>query len=386
MQRVDTRFRGQRRRKQQGVSLVLMALLLTSICGMAAMAVDVGVLYTSKNSAQNAADAAALAGAFTYMTPQASASAALTAAQNAAVAMAKQNSILGQAVTITAADVTVTPPDNSPGTHDVTVTVPRLGANGIPAFFASVLGFSKTNLVATATAEYTGIASGSSNLRPLFIPNTILSSESPTQACTDGQVILDSSGNLTAWAQSQIGALESIRPTSPSGALMPSQFYSLDFGGGASTYSCALATDNLASCGVSPSVVACGSTYMTKNGNMVGPTNTGVSNLVGPNPDTWVAPGAYQHADGSITDTSVALITAPVWDNCHSSVKSGKSPVTMVGFSNWFVEGMSSGNMMANFVNAAGCPGTGGVCPVGGPSVPNAGFGTAVRLVTPAGN
>lgn len=368
-------------RKQGGFSVALVAIMLTGLCGMAALAVDVGVLYTTKNSEQNAADAAALAGAFAYETPQASASAAVTAAQNAAIGMAAANSVFGSPVTITAADVTVNPPDNSPGIHDVTVTVPRTGANAIPAYFAQVLGFHSFNLTATATAEYTGIGGGSINLRPVFLPNTILSALPPAQACAQGQLLLDGNGNLTAWAQSQIGSLHNIRPTNPSGALMPDQFYSLDFGGGASIYRCSLGSPSLLACGVNPAVIACGSTYLTEPGNMVGPTGQGIGTLLGSTPDTWVAPGAYQHPNGTITDTSSDLITVPVWDSCGPLPSKGPAPITMIGFSNWFVDGAQGTGVQANFVNAAGCPGSGGICPTGGPTAPNAGFGIAVRLV-----
>lgn len=374
-----------RNSKQSGFSVALVAIMLTGLCGMAALAVDVGVLYTTKNSEQNAADAAALAGAFTYLTPQPNPDGV---AQDAAIAMAKANTVFGSPVTITAADVTVTRP-HLPAV-DVTVTVPRTGANAIPAYFARVLGFTSFNLTATATAEYTGVGSGSINLRPMFVPNTILSSQSITAACNSGHTIFDNSGNMTPWAQTKIGLQESIRPTSPGGALTPSQFYSLDFSGGnsllggASMYSCTLGGASLAACGVSPAVVACGDSFVTENGNMVGPTGQGIGNLLGATPDTWLAPGAYQHGDGTITDTSRQLITVPVWDSCNQTVSSGKQLVTMIGFTNWFVDGQAGPAVVANFVNAASCPPGGpGAGPTGGPAASNAGFGIPVRLVIP---
>src|SRR6185437_14620259 len=93
-----------RRRNQDGLTAVLVTLLLTGLCGAAAMAVDVGVLYSARTSAQSAADAAALAGAFTFLKP---ANAQPTTGTNAAIAMAKANSILGSAAVITSSDVTV---------------------------------------------------------------------------------------------------------------------------------------------------------------------------------------------------------------------------------------------------------------------------------------
>src|SRR5437773_12099543 len=90
-------------RKQKGFVLVVLALLLVVLIGFLALAVDVGVLYSARTSAQEVADAAALAGAFTFIndtkSPQPQ-----TASDNA-VQVAINNSILGQP--IAAGDVNV---------------------------------------------------------------------------------------------------------------------------------------------------------------------------------------------------------------------------------------------------------------------------------------
>lgn len=375
--RVPRRQRGRRPRRQRGVTIALTALLLTSLCGAAALAVDVGMLCAAKNDAQNAADAAALAGAFTFLNPT---DAQPTAADNAAIAIAAVNNVEDTPATISAADITVDTVNQR-----VTVSVPRTGANGISYFFAQALGLTTADLVATATAEASPVASGTACLRPIFVPNTILSAEQPAQACTDGQTILDSAGRLSPWLlanPSLIGSLLGVRPTSPSSALAPSQYYSIDFGGGASMYSCALGA-SLQSCGVSPSVLACGDTFTTETGNMVGPTKSGVNSLLGPTPDVWEGVGAYLHTDGTITDTSNQLIVAPVWDDCSSSIGPGQTTFPTIGFSLWFVDGMSGNTLDANFVDATACPSGGGG--IGGPQpgATNGAFGIPIRLVTP---
>lgn len=373
-------------RAQSGMTLVLVALMLTGLCGMAALAVDVGVFLSAKNSAQNAADAAALAGAFTFLKP---ANSQPTAAQNAAIAVAAANDVLGTPVSIGTGDITVDTTNQR-----VTVNVSRTGSAGVPGFFAAALGVLHVDLYATATAEAAPEATGSICLRPIFIPNTILSSEQPAQACTDGQTILDQQGNLTSFAKSMLGSLETIRPTSPSGALAPSQYYSLDLtngqGNGASAYQCALGS-SLADCGISPAIAACGTSYPTLNGNMKGPTQAGIGTLIGSNPDTWVGPGAYKHANGTVTDTSAALIVAPVWDDCWCSnppdcgIGPGGGTAEIIGFSNWFVQGLGSvdgdAGVIANFVNSAGCSAGGGGNGGGPGAATNASFGIPVRLV-----
>lgn len=50
-------------RDERGQATVLVGLCITSLCGMAALSVDVGMMFRAKRVSQNAADAAAIAGA-----------------------------------------------------------------------------------------------------------------------------------------------------------------------------------------------------------------------------------------------------------------------------------------------------------------------------------
>src|SRR6266566_9804442 len=54
-------------KKQEGFVLVVLAIVLLALVGFLALAVDIGVLYSARTSAQGVADAAALAGAFTFI-------------------------------------------------------------------------------------------------------------------------------------------------------------------------------------------------------------------------------------------------------------------------------------------------------------------------------
>jgi Flp pilus assembly protein TadG len=80
------------RRRRRGSILVPAVLTIVALCGFVAMAVDVGMLASVKVQAQNAADAAALAGARTL---NGSTSPPLALAQTNAVAAAGVNSALG---------------------------------------------------------------------------------------------------------------------------------------------------------------------------------------------------------------------------------------------------------------------------------------------------
>jgi Putative Flp pilus-assembly TadE/G-like len=350
---------------QRGMTLLVVCLLLIAFLGVAALCIDLGVLYTARTSAQHAADAAALAGAFTFLNPGA---VQPDAAQQAAIAVAATNKIVGQSVSIAAGDVAV-----DTAARRVTVTVSRLGAGGVGIFFGKALGMPRVSVQAQAMAQASVAASATRCIKPIYVPNTVLSPLSPAQACAANQILFDSNHNLTAWGQSQLGLCGLIRPTNPADAkkgLSPGQFYSLDFGSGANTYRCTWSSCLNGGCGASQSVIACNNSYPVKTGDMVGPTNQGVGDLVGNNPDTWVAPGIYENSGGTLTDTSHQLSLVPVWDNCNFPIGSGSTQsATVIGFLEMFVDGMSNsctGNtgggswVRIHTVTATGCGSDGG--------------------------
>ena len=155
------------RDRESGLTLPMVALFMVTLIIMMGLAIDVGVLYTARTSAQHAADAAALAGAFTFVTnPTPSASSATNAAQQAAML----NSILGTAVGL--GDVTVTsiqlPTATQPGR--VTVQVSRV----VPTAFAAAFGPSHSAVAATATAHHACGLSG-------YITRRVCSMATPVQ-------------------------------------------------------------------------------------------------------------------------------------------------------------------------------------------------------------
>jgi uncharacterized membrane protein len=91
---------------QKGFVLVVVAIVLIILVGFVALGVDTGALYSARTSAQEVADAAALAGAFTYINDPANATPAALATDNA-LQVALNNTILGKP--IAAGDVTITP-------------------------------------------------------------------------------------------------------------------------------------------------------------------------------------------------------------------------------------------------------------------------------------
>lgn len=118
------------REGQRGQVLVMFCLLLTLIIAFVAMAIDVGLIFVERREMQNAADAAALAGA-ARLPPEGTAAEAIALAREYAKKNGFEDGVNGVNVEV------VTPYEGDPGKIEVKISGSQ------PAYFAVVLG--KTN-------------------------------------------------------------------------------------------------------------------------------------------------------------------------------------------------------------------------------------------------
>ncbi len=134
---MGTQLRGRMRAEgERGVTLPLLAFLMVALCGMVAMAVDVGRLALTRRQVQNAADAGALAGVAWLPGDKAT-------AQTKAVDWATRNGISAAEVQ----SVVFTKTEQNDDT--ITVNVRR----NVPYSFAKVLGLSGKDITAAASAR-----------------------------------------------------------------------------------------------------------------------------------------------------------------------------------------------------------------------------------------
>lgn len=343
------------RKRQSGYVAVTLAATLVVLLGFAALAVDVGVLYSARTSAQRAADASSLAGAFTFIVNPGADEDRIRAQ---AIAAASTNEILGESVVVLDEDI-----DVDMANRRVTVTVHRTANRGNPigTFFARALTIRSADVRALATAEASDIAVGSLCTKPWMVPNTIISSIfdpalSPCEAHEAGLVIFDKNAatgdyEVSAVAQglfdSYVAGAEPlqfvIKPGHPNSALVSSNFYAIQLlTTGGKDY-----RENIAGC--ADIAVACLNEYSVETGAMQGPTRLGTLDLIGKNPDTFEGVGMYRSADGNLSETSKSLVIAPVWDVdamagfCpDNTAASGTNTVFRVaGFVMLFVEGVT---------------------------------------------
>lgn len=393
---------------QRGITVPLMAAFIFTLLAMAALAIDVGIAYTARTSIQHATDAAALAGAFTFVNQQNAVSAVdpTQAAREASAAVANSNFVLGQSLgksptpvsnaTIVAPPCT-TMPDNTvcvdPTSRRVTVKV----MVPLGTYFASIWpSFGLLNVRATSAAEAAPHAAGSHCMKPLLIPNTAMNppslgssgtgsggsgSNAISTACLRQQTFFDPTTNQpTQWARDRIGSTFTISPVGSNhgedgddhggggGGIAPNQYYSLNYGGGASGYSCGIQHClNDPACGdqIDPTLFSNFTAGCTGATNLrtllnVDPSITryAFQQLQGSPPDRFLGVANYGPDPNSASDTSTSVVTLPVWNDCdpHFPVASGVQQYPVTGMVQLFLETPdASGNIVAHLVGFADC-------------------------------
>src|SRR5216684_3095918 len=161
-----------RRPEERGQTIVLVAIALVSLLGMAALAIDVTTMYVARGEMQRAADAAALAGAKAFVDSGVTTDPTNVTRQGLAQTMATSviNSILTQNNVSGAAPVLVaaTPDFTRPGNPQISVTLQR---TNLPTFFARIWGTKLVTVTASAVAEAYN-ASSSQNSTAYYVPIT----------------------------------------------------------------------------------------------------------------------------------------------------------------------------------------------------------------------
>ena len=278
------------RHDQSGMSYVFIGMGMMAFLSATLLAIDVGMLMTSRSQAQNSADAGALAGAtalvFNSYTDRTTGGPAVTGARNAAQA----NKVMATSVSVLPSDVTFPP---NPGTglfNRVKVDVFRTTARGNPVstLMAKVFGINTADIGATATAEASP-ANAMACVKPFTIPDKWTEKQTPGWDMNDTFEIYDQHGNPLANKDIYVpagqpgytgysmiadkGQLLMIRAGTGNN-LEPSFYFSIAIGGitGGQEYRW-----NIANCNTT--MMHFGDLLVMEPGNMVGPTVSGVQDL-----------------------------------------------------------------------------------------------------------
>ncbi len=292
--------------------MVILALAMVGVVGIAALGIDVFYIYWNKNRLQSATDAAALAGA-TYLNGVTFAGKNVsciysTDAQNAACSYALDNGVLLSELTSVVANIS---------NQSMTVSASRK----VSALFARVVGIQNFTVSATSVAVLLGLASAS-GVAPIG-----LDAGTPY---TYGQSIVMHDGGCGPGCWQGL-ALQSLDSGNTGGSAFEQNM--------AIGCSC---TINL------------GDSVTTKPGATVGPISQGVSQRV--------AAGVAFDPSGTwslhtLNDARAVVVPVVNWNGCN-----GRCTAPVTGFAEVWISGSKGSDVNAVFIRqvAPGNPGSSG--------------------------
>ena len=307
--------------REEGVSLVIAALSLTVLLGLTAFVTDLGVMWTARGQAQNAADAGALAGATAraldeWTDPPAENGLAYQSAYDAA----RANIVFGE---VPGTVVSWTCPDwFGGGGPCVRVDVFRDGTNEstrLPRFFSVIFRDSadmRTRATATAGVQDVNHADC---LKPWLIPDkfTDVNGNGSFDPGVDAYT-------APGFTEADVGTTLMLRPGKPQDAAAPSNYYGI---GDANTYE-----EAISGCVLEASI---GDTIQTLPGAKVGPTKSGVDTLL---------------ANGPVIVT-VGLFSPEAW--AESDRNTGTFPITITNIMGFRIDGVSADGTIYGIIDNA---------------------------------
>ncbi len=343
-----------------------MAATMTTVLSVAALAIDVGLVYTARTEAQRVADLSALAGAGSLARlPENDGLAGQIAIQ-----YAQDNSIRHQAVILDPADVQV---DRALG--QVTVTVLRTANRGNPVntLFAGLFGVSATDVVATATAEAMDIGSdvGVTCPLPIALPDRWREEDG---TWSDKDDTFDAPGDYydpqrTGYTESNIGDQVFLRQAGGGGGNMANSWYFpwtpfgdenalLDDGSGGKRY-----RERISGC--MKGVYTTGTVVYSEPGAMSGPTDAGFKELYDLDPSAYWnqfgGPGgcvarptavSVENPHGCV-DNSPRVKNVPLFDPTVPAVE-GRKEFTITKVASIFVEGRIGSDYYGRWLGTTG--------------------------------
>jgi hypothetical protein len=328
-------------RRERGVIIIWVAFFMLLMLGFVAIGIDVAKLMATRTELQNAADAAALAGASAIDFTKGTIKPDTALAYAQAVAAANRAFKNGEeSIVLLGSDVTF------PAPNQVKVTVRRDAGTGgaMITHVAQVLGVTSIDVKATAVAKAESVSSVCEKLVPMG-------------AIVDPAVGAFLPGCSHSYAL-KIGS---------NGSGTPGNFQLLDFpdcdegpcagmNGGSAEIRCEVA--NGYSC-----CIGIGDMVETKPGNSVGPFRQGLD-------DRWAADTdqrqgiCYEQYFGN----GNRVVNVPIFDTWDPN---GKKPVKVIGFSAFFIQDKPSGGggqtLTGQFLYNV-VPGSGGAGGSGGPT------------------
>ena len=375
---------------ESGMSYVFIGLGMMAFLSASMLAIDVGMLMTSRNQAQNAADAGALAGATALVFNDYDDRTPSGPAVTHAIQAAKANSVMGADVSVDPSDVEF-PLDPGGEANRVKVTVYRTAgrANPVSTLVAQFFGMETADIVATATAEASP-ANAMTCVKPFTIPDKWIENQTAPWDGNDTYDAFDNKGvplanpdiyipadqpGYTGYNQeSNRGQLLEIRAATGNNITV-SFYFSLSIGGvdgglvGGAAYEW-----NIANCNTT--IMHWGDPLIQEPGAMAGPTIAGADDLIARDPGAYWEDGS-KTVRGSSFAVSPRIFPIPLYDPpfYDSGKRNGRyADLKVANWIGFFLEHTQGNGIYGRIIPIAGIRDKNGPTPDGI-------FPMAIRLV-----
>jgi Flp pilus assembly protein TadG len=372
------------RRDERGMSLIYVGMGFMAFFAATTLAIDVGMFMTARSQAQNSADAAALAGATALVINDWDNRSPGGPAVQSAISSAEENAVIGSEVSVEPADVTF--PVGPTGVNDrVQVTVYRTSDrfNPVATLIGPIFGVPTVNISATATAE-AAPANAMRCVKPFTIPDRWIENNTPPNNTFDrydnrGRVRPDADVYVppgprppyAGWDAQLHKGTPLILRAGTGGNIEPTFYYSWKMPGeiGADFYQ-----ENISGC--NPTTITRPYTMTQEPGNMVGPTMSGIDQLMAADPSAYWDP--HGQVVRSPLGRSPRVFPIPLYDpdQYQDGITHGRNATLIM--QNWV--GFFLLGRTGNEVRGLIVPITGTIDRNAGPA-PVGSFAKAIRLV-----
>jgi Flp pilus assembly protein TadG len=351
------------RQNEKGFSLVFVGCGMLAFVAVSMLAIDVGMLMTSRNQAQNSADSGALAGAIALAVDSWTDRSASGPAVTNALAASRANQVMR--ATVAVAPVNVEFLNNPDGVNNrVRVTVFRDAVHGNPlsTLIAKYFGIATANISAVATAEASP-ANAETCVKPFTIPDRWL--EGGTRGSTgedaftpgtdvyQGPWNADGSNNpnYTGYNAVRDKGVQITLKANNDTKIAPSFYYPWDMPGenrGADDYRWSIGN-------CKTDLMKFGDVYDAEPGNMVGPTKQGMGDLVAKDPDAyWDTTKNEVH---SSMRPSPRVVVIPLFDPVYyytGKMNGRNASLKFVNYLGFFLERMNGNEVVGRITPVAG--------------------------------
>ena len=353
---------------EQGGTLVITAVSIAVLLSMAALAIDLGMLFQSRNEAQRTADAAALAGASTFLTPLAPDQVVPTA-----VTRAEQYAGFNR--------VRNTPVQPDEVGVQVLVSEARVRAivtrRAIPLWFARIFGVSQHDVAAVAAAQMQ--PSGTADcIAPMMIPDWWVDSNAngiynageryESGVTSYGTTFRDPGQEGAQYVPSNpvyysdIGRRVTLKTGSPGSTMGSGWYFPIRIGEntGGADFRADLGQ------GCPPRTLSVGDQVYNEPGAMQGPTKQGLQDRIGQDPNAvWVEGVGIQNSafprgcSGSACtgDGSPRIMVVPLFDPRNPVPNGSSAPQRVHNFGSFFIESLNGqGDIIGRWMKVRGKP------------------------------